>query len=105
MNEIIETTERPISITVICVIGFIGALMAVPLIFSSIAQQIGFGYQLYRPFVLHGPSLHDRIMDDEKMGCLYLYRSCSAQPDRFSCYGNMEYHGSACASSCYILRI
>jgi hypothetical protein len=47
MNEIIATTERPISITVICVIGFIGALMAVPLIFSPIAQQIGFGYQLY----------------------------------------------------------
>ncbi|MGZ5011366.1 MAG: hypothetical protein ACXV74_10445 [Methylobacter sp.] len=47
MNEIIETTERPISITIICVIGFIGALMAVPLIFSPIAQQIGFGYQLY----------------------------------------------------------
>jgi hypothetical protein len=50
MNEITETTERPISITVICVIGFIGALMAVPLIFSPIAQQIGFGYQLYIGF-------------------------------------------------------
>lgn len=47
MNEITETAERPTSITVICAIGLIGALMAVPLIFSPLAQQIGFGYQLY----------------------------------------------------------
>lgn len=47
MNEIIEKADRPASITVICVIGFIGALIAVPLIFSPVAQQIGFWQQFY----------------------------------------------------------
>jgi hypothetical protein len=47
MNEITETAERPTSITAICVLGFIGALISVPLIFSPVAQQIGFGYLLY----------------------------------------------------------
>jgi hypothetical protein len=47
VNETTETAERPTSITVICAIGLIGALMAVPLIFSPLAQQIGTGYQLY----------------------------------------------------------
>jgi len=49
VNEITEA-ERPTSITVICAVGLIGALMAVPLIFLPLAQQIGVGYQLYIGF-------------------------------------------------------
>jgi hypothetical protein len=47
VNELTETAERPTSITVICVIGFVGSLIALPLIFSPVAQQLGFGYLLY----------------------------------------------------------
>jgi len=47
MSETVENAERPTSITVICVIGFIGALIAVPLIFSPIAQHIGVWYPPY----------------------------------------------------------
>lgn len=49
----IETTEkekRPTSITVICVIGFFGALVAIPLVFSPIAQQVGAWYPPYLGF-------------------------------------------------------
>ena len=42
--------KRPTSITVICVIGFIGALITVPLIFSPIVQQIGDWYPPYLGF-------------------------------------------------------
>ncbi len=38
---IIAKAKRPTSITVICVIGFFGALVSVPLVFSSLAQQVG----------------------------------------------------------------
>jgi glycerol-3-phosphate acyltransferase PlsY len=50
MNETTENTKRPTSITVICVIGFIGALLAIPLVFSSIAQQVGAWYPPYLGF-------------------------------------------------------
>ncbi|MFA6630067.1 MAG: hypothetical protein WCS55_09950 [Sulfuricurvum sp.] len=50
MNESIEKVKRPTSITVICVIGFLGALISVPLIFSPIAQQIGPWYPPYLGF-------------------------------------------------------
>lgn len=47
----IETTStsisRPTSITVICVLGFIGGLLAVPLVFSDIARNIGAWYPPY----------------------------------------------------------
>ena len=36
--------KRPIAITIICVISFIGALLAVPLIFSDVARGIGAWY-------------------------------------------------------------
>jgi hypothetical protein len=39
--------RRPTSITVICIIGFIGALIAVPLMCSPMAEQIGSWYPLY----------------------------------------------------------
>jgi len=50
MSETAEKAKRPISITVICVIGFIGSLIAVPLIFTPIAQQIGAWYPPYLGF-------------------------------------------------------
>jgi glycerol-3-phosphate acyltransferase PlsY len=50
MNEITEETKRPTSITVICVIGFFGALLTVPLIFSPLAQQVGAWYPPYLGF-------------------------------------------------------
>ena len=50
MNETSEKAKRPTSITVICVLGFIGALFTVPLIFSPIAQQIGPWYPPYLGF-------------------------------------------------------
>jgi len=39
--------KRPTSITVISVLGFIGAIITVPLIFSPIAKQIGSWYPPY----------------------------------------------------------
>ncbi|MGB3493606.1 MAG: hypothetical protein WBA57_12815 [Elainellaceae cyanobacterium] len=49
-----ETTakkgKRPTSITVVCIIGFIGALLTVPLIFSPLVQQIGAWYPPYLGF-------------------------------------------------------
>jgi hypothetical protein len=50
MNETTEKAKRPTSITVICVIGFVGALISLPLIFSPIAQQIGSWYPPYLGF-------------------------------------------------------
>ena len=47
MNETTEKAKRPTSITVICVIGFIGILITVPLIFSPVAQQVGSWYPPY----------------------------------------------------------
>ena len=34
-------TVRPIAVTVICMLGFIGAVFTIPLVFTSIARQIG----------------------------------------------------------------
>jgi hypothetical protein len=50
MTNTIQKAPRPISITVICIIGFVGALVTVPLIFSSAAQQIGDWYPPYLGF-------------------------------------------------------
>ncbi|HUV50402.1 MAG TPA: hypothetical protein VMW78_05210 [Anaerolineae bacterium] len=43
--------KRPTSITIICVVGFIGALLSVPLFFSAIAKSMGVWYQLYLALV------------------------------------------------------
>ena len=40
-NENPDSKKRPTAITVICVIGFIGAAVTIPMIFSDIAGQIG----------------------------------------------------------------
>ncbi|VAW95911.1 hypothetical protein MNBD_GAMMA21-1580 [hydrothermal vent metagenome] len=42
-----EIHKRPIIITIICIIGFIGGLVSVPLIFSDIASSIGSWYPPY----------------------------------------------------------
>lgn len=44
------TTSRPTAITVICVIGFIGGLFTIPLIFTDIARNIGAWYPPYLAF-------------------------------------------------------
>ena len=41
MNDIVQETKRPVIITVICVIGVLGALVTIPLIFSPLAREIG----------------------------------------------------------------
>jgi len=46
----IMTNKRPKIITAICVIGFVGALATVPLVFSDIAKQIGPWYPPYLAF-------------------------------------------------------
>jgi len=38
---------RPTAITVICILGFIGALMTIPLIFTDLARSIGAWYPGY----------------------------------------------------------
>jgi hypothetical protein len=46
MNDT-PTAQRPVAITVICILGFIGAAISIPLIFSSAAQSIGSWYPPY----------------------------------------------------------
>ncbi|MCJ7546724.1 MAG: hypothetical protein MUP30_07870 [Deltaproteobacteria bacterium] len=50
MNETTEKAKRPTAITVICVISFLGTLITIPIIFSSIARQIGAWYPPYLAF-------------------------------------------------------
>ena len=45
-----QTTQRPIAITVICILGFIGAALSIPLIFSDVAAGIGSWYPPYLGF-------------------------------------------------------
>jgi len=44
------TNKRPGIITAICIIGFIGALAAVPFVFSDLSKQIGAWYPPYLAF-------------------------------------------------------
>lgn len=46
-NEEVNNKKRPTAITVICVIGFVGAVFTIPMIFSDIAKQIGSWYPPY----------------------------------------------------------
>ncbi|HZE58347.1 MAG TPA: hypothetical protein VE031_10875 [Chthoniobacterales bacterium] len=43
MNDT-PTAQRPVAITVICILGFIGAALSIPVIFSSAASNIGGWY-------------------------------------------------------------
>jgi len=42
-----DNIERPIAITVICILGFGGAVLSIPMVFSDIARQIGFWFPPY----------------------------------------------------------
>ncbi len=50
MNEIAATSERPVPITIICIIGFIGAALTIPAIFMATAANIGAWYPPYLAF-------------------------------------------------------
>jgi hypothetical protein len=47
MNDT-PTAQRPVAITVICILGFIGAALSIPLIFSNAASNIA---SWYPPFL------------------------------------------------------
>jgi len=49
MNDT-QASPRPIAITIICVLGFIGAALSIPLIFSDMARAIGSWYPPYLGF-------------------------------------------------------
>ncbi|MFI8605976.1 hypothetical protein ACIGCP_16035 [Cellulophaga baltica] len=46
-NKVLHEKKRPSAITVICILGFIGAAFTIPLVFSDIARQIGSWYPPY----------------------------------------------------------
>ena len=50
MEQTETRNQRPTAITVICVIGFIGAAVCIPLIFSEAAADIGDWYPPYLAF-------------------------------------------------------
>ena len=47
MRTMTGKTSRPIALTIICVIGFIGSLFSFPLVFTTVAQQVGTWYPPY----------------------------------------------------------
>ena len=49
MNDT-QTTKRPVAITVICILGFIGAALSIPLVFSDLASSVGSWYPPYLGF-------------------------------------------------------
>ena len=50
MSETEAKATRPTSLTIICIVGFIGALVAFPMIFSPMARLIGPWYPPYLAF-------------------------------------------------------
>jgi hypothetical protein len=49
INPNLEKNKRPIAITVICVLGAIGAILSIPAIFSGIGGYVG---EWYPPYLL-----------------------------------------------------
>ncbi len=45
LNE--NKTKRPVAITVVCILGFIGAAISLPVIFTSLAETVGAWYPPY----------------------------------------------------------
>ncbi|HOY48919.1 MAG TPA: hypothetical protein PL185_03070 [Flavobacteriales bacterium] len=45
-----NTQERPVIITVICILGFLGAAITIPLIFSELAKSVATWYPFYLAF-------------------------------------------------------
>jgi hypothetical protein len=84
---------------------FIGALFAVPLIFSPTAQLIGSWYPPYLGIsAVIGLACMVVFVDDEEMGCLHLYRLCSPQSGCVFCHGSVEPLGVVNTCGSYILR-
>jgi len=76
------TATRPTAITVICVIGFIGGLFTIPLIFTDIARNIGAWYPPYLCLqCCRRLRLYCRPLEDEAMGCLHVHRFRRPQSD------------------------
>ncbi|MBP1127238.1 MULTISPECIES: hypothetical protein [Pseudomonas] len=50
MNQPPENAKRPISITIICVLGMLSVLISIALIFSNVTQQIGPWFAPYLGF-------------------------------------------------------
>ncbi|MEY2498614.1 MAG: hypothetical protein QOD12_2170 [Verrucomicrobiota bacterium] len=46
MNDTLPA-QRPVAITIICILGFIGAALTIPLIFSNVASAVGGWYPPY----------------------------------------------------------
>jgi hypothetical protein len=46
-ETVVEKKSRPLIITVACVVGFLGAIATVPVVFSTAAKQIGAWYPPY----------------------------------------------------------
>jgi hypothetical protein len=42
--------ERPVIITIICVLGFLGAVITIPVIFSDLSKSVASWYPLYLAF-------------------------------------------------------
>ena len=47
MSETLVVAKRPLPITILCILGFIGALLVIPVVFSPVAQQVGAWYPPY----------------------------------------------------------
>lgn len=50
METTTTSVSRPTAITVICVIGFIGGLVTIPMIFTDVARNIGAWYPPFLAF-------------------------------------------------------
>jgi len=50
MSDTIIAQKRPLSITIICIIGFIGGILVIPVVFSPMAQYVATWYPLYLGF-------------------------------------------------------
>ena len=50
MNDTPATSERPVAITIICILGFIGAALTIPAVFLAASSSIGAWYPPYLAF-------------------------------------------------------
>lgn len=50
MNDTAATGERPVAITIICILGFIGAALSIPAIFIEATSMVGAWYPPYVAF-------------------------------------------------------
>jgi len=50
VSETEAKANRPVSLTIICILGFLGALVTIPMIFSPVARLVGPWYPPYLGF-------------------------------------------------------